>query len=197
MNLGTARTELQARGFDYLPTARCNTFLNRALYILNEQESWPFLEKTVSGTAPLTISDLRQVRYVVAGGSKLAPVDIRDLTDSWPALTDTGTPSYYYYDGTTLKVYPANAVTISVRYLKTGADLSVDADAPDLPARYHQMWLDQTVVLAYRDSDNLEAAAALQAIVDADVVKMRASFMGRNGDSGELLSLVPGASTDW
>ena len=58
MNLGTARTELQARGFDYLSTARCNTFLNRALYILNEQESWPFLETTVSGAAPLTISDL-------------------------------------------------------------------------------------------------------------------------------------------
>src|SRR3954462_2289412 len=90
------RTELSRRGFDYLDSTRLGNFTNDAyLRDICEVQDWPFLEASTSGTAPVTVSDLRTVEYVIdsTNGVKLSPIDRRNLTDWTVDLTTTGTPS--------------------------------------------------------------------------------------------------------
>src|SRR5436309_35616 len=99
--LGTARTELFARGFDYLGTPRANTFLEEANQELNEMSAWPWLEATTTGTGTVAVSDLRDVLYVLdtTNQNQLEPADIRDLVEIDANFqTTTGTPTNYYLD---------------------------------------------------------------------------------------------------
>jgi hypothetical protein len=123
MDLTAAQTELKARGGDYLSTSRLTTFLNDAKNELEDFFVWPWLETTTTGTAPLTISDLkascmwstRRNRCELTGAS--AQYIVEDLDET---ITTTGTPDVWWLDGTTtLKVYPANtSASLSVRYVK-------------------------------------------------------------------------------
>jgi hypothetical protein len=147
MDLTAAQTELKARGGDYLSTARLTTFLNDAKNELEDFFVWPWLETTTTGTAPLTISDLKHVLYVVdttnqaelTGAS--AQYIVEDLDET---ITTTGTPDVWWLDGTTtLKVYPANtSASLSVRYVKFSPELSAGADTPLIPVRNHNLWID-------------------------------------------------------
>jgi hypothetical protein len=73
--LATAETELQARGYSRFSTTRLDAWLNEAKNRFEDyQFDWPWLKTTTTGTAPVTISDLRRVLSVVDSSSK-QPVD--------------------------------------------------------------------------------------------------------------------------
>lgn len=170
MNFGAAKAELSARGFDYLSDARRGQMLNDGLAWLNEQAAWPWLMTTAAGTAPLTIADCRGVIHVTdtTNRVRLTGTDPETLVATYTILDQTGNPTWWWLDGmTTLRVYPLDTTaSLSVRYVKYGAALSVDADLPDLPARWHGTWVDTAVIRAYQDSDDHDTANALQADVD-------------------------------
>src|SRR4051812_22691136 len=110
MNLGEARTDLKARGFDELTDARANAYLNGARRDFDEFDDWPWLKTTTTGTAPLAIADLRQVVYVAdtTVRRQLRAVDVTDLLPSDPALTTAGNPTNYWLDNLTIRVWPLN-----------------------------------------------------------------------------------------
>ena len=186
MNLGTARTEFQARGFDYLSSTRCNAYLNRSLAALSVEAAWPWLESTTSGTAPVTVSDLRAVLSVVdtTTSTELQPADRRNLIGMYTTLTTTGSPAYWYRSSlTAISVYPANTSdTISVRYIAHEAELTSDSSSPSLPSRHHNVWVDRAVYEAYVDSDNFESAAMLKQKIDVEVFEMKRQYMVPNFD---------------
>lgn len=186
MNLGEARTELQARGFDYLTSTRCNAYLNRAIAAIAGHASWPWLEATASGTAPLTITDLRAVLACVdtTTQAELAASDRRLLVSLYTTVTDTGSPEWWYRTGLTqISVYPANTTdTIEVRYIAHEAELTSDASSPLLPARHHNVWVDRAALEAYSDSDNFDAAGALKAKIDGELLEMRRAYLIPNLD---------------
>jgi hypothetical protein len=194
MNFGELRTELLARGFDYLDSAqhtRPNRYINRAYHAICDTYDWPFLEADAQGVAPLTISDLRSVLGIVNSSQmvKLRYVDRRRLLDIDPDLTTAGSPVLWYQTSPTqIKVYPASATDqISVHYIKTPADLSADADVPLIPARFHLLIVDQAVVYAYEDSDNLDAAAGAQTTLDRRLEEMRGSLLHPNLDTHDFI----------
>lgn len=185
MTLAEARAETQARGFDYLSSARCNAYLNRALAALSMEAAWPWLETSTSGTSPLTITDLRACLSVVdtTTSQVLAPADRRSLVDTYQVLTTTGTPEYWYRDSlTSIRTYPVSSDTISVRYVKHEAELTSDSTSPSLPTRHHNVWVDRAVYEAYWDSDNMEAAMALKQKYDLEIVEMKRAYMIPNFD---------------
>jgi hypothetical protein len=163
VNLGEARTELGDRGFDYLSPGRMNIMLNRGVVDFEDYWSWPWLRKTATGAAPLTISDLKYVLNVRdATGVTLPSVDPSDIYD-----TDTaGTPRFWYFDDSSgagvIAVSPTGSATLTVRYVKESSTLSSDGDTPSIPSRYHLLWIDLAVIRAYQDSDNFAAANALK-----------------------------------
>ena len=167
MNLGTARTELLARGFDYLSTSRANIMLTNAKNALEDEYAWVWLEATTTGTAPLTISDLKDVLYVVdtSNQRQLTGLDARDITDRDAIVTTTGTPDSWWLDGeTTLRTYPTStSVQLSVRYVKFSPELASDSDTPLIPVRYHPLWIDYSVIEAYKDAHRFNEANGLLA----------------------------------
>lgn len=197
VTLSGLRTELLARGFDYLSTSRANGFVNDGLTALYEWEAtaWPFLETTVSGSAPLTVSDLREVLYVVdtTNTNRLREADSRDIVDEDVTLAQSGTPDRYWLDGlTTVKVWPVSSVSLSVRYLKVPALLSSDGDTALVPDRYQRVAVDLAVVEALKDASNTaEAQLVFQAAVQRLNV-MRDSLMSRAGDDPDFIVRTQG-----
>jgi hypothetical protein len=161
LTLAELRTEFFARGFDYLTTTRANTFLQAAQDEICEMHPWPFLESTAIGTSPLTISDLRQVLSVVdtTNDVELWGIDRREIVTADPSVNDSGPPTQFYLDSDTVIAWPGDAVSLAVRYLKVANELSDDDDEPDTPSRYDEILIDGAVIRAYKDSDNMEAAA--------------------------------------
>lgn len=196
MTLATLRTELLARGFDYLSTTRANQFLNEGYHAVCEWNGtpWPFLETTTTGTAPLTISDLREIVYVTntTGGRVIDPEDVRNLNDRDPGLTQTGTPSRYYLDGSSiLKLWPASTTqTLSVRYLKVPADLSSDSDTPVVPTRFHPLIVDMAEVFAYQDASDFQESEAKGQQLEIKLGRMRDTLNVRQDDEPAFVQVT-------
>lgn len=180
--------EMKARGFEHMG-ARVESYLNDA-YLLDicEGEDWSFLEETKEGAAPLTISDLRTVEYVIdqTNIGKLEPLLKDRITDDWnPDLTEAGTPSLYYItQGTTINVFPVAANTIEVRYWKVAEELSGTAE-PLLPKRWHSLIIDGAVARAYRNSDDWELSQAAKATFETELQGMRESLLNQQHDSSD------------
>lgn len=179
-------TEMKARGFDHMGS-RVESYLNDA-YLLDicEQENWSFLEEVAEGPAPLTISDLRTVEYVIdqSNVEKLDPLLKDRITDDWnPDLTEVGTPSLYYITkGTTVNVYPVAANEIEVRYWKVAPELSAEAE-PLLPKRWHSLIIDGAVARAYTNSDDYELSVAAREQFEGRLQLMRDSLLNPQHDA--------------
>lgn len=190
------RTELAARGFDYESSSRLTGWINRAYNDLCEEEDWPFLEATTSGTAPVSVSTLRTIESVIdtTTMTKLTPIDRRNITDFNYDLATTGSPTYYYTTGTTtVAVYPANTTdTISIRYWKFPTELSLDADEPLVPARFQQVIIDGACFYAYMDSPNVPAAQAWASVFEVGKARMREALLTQQHDQPDdyIVSVV-------
>jgi hypothetical protein len=201
LTFASATTELLARGFDDLSATRSGYFINRAHWRLCSMAPWPFLEKsTTPGASPVTINDLKSVLYVVdqTNDVMLEGIDQRSIRDFDPDLTNSGNPELWYLTGTsTLTVWPVNTTnTILVRYLKRPAVLT-GTDAFAVPEDWEYLVVDLAAVLAYRDSDNFDTAAALQADVSVEVEEMKEDLLHRNFYNAEAMVGSGDGSVDW
>jgi hypothetical protein len=185
MNLGQIRAEVQARGYDYLSTARCTTLINIAVNEICSYMPWPFMETSVGPSAsPLTITDLGWVLSVV---DSLQDVSLsrddrrRTLTDD-ADLSDTGTPQVYWLEG--------NTDTITVRYVKTPVDLSSDADVPLIPTGFHDLIVHGTVLQAQLDNDMLQSYQMTRQVWQTRIDQMVQAIMGRDLAGPTLMTVL-------
>ena len=199
MDFSTLRTEFFAAGFSDLNDAssglvRAKRFINEAYRSISERYPFPWLYKDASGTAPLTISDARQVLTVLdsTNDNVLVPIDRRTLQEQSPDLPDTGTPSYWFWDSdTSLAVYPAStSITLKVRYVKNPADLSADGDLPLVPAQYQQAIVDLAVAKAHRNLANYEAAQWHEQAAEQLIQQLVIAYGTRQGDMPDVVQDV-------
>jgi len=185
--------EFKARGFNNLG-ARTEQYLQDS-YLLDicEGELWPFLEETKEGAAPLTISDLRTVSYVLdlTNVEKLEPLIKPRVTDELSVdLTETGTPSVYYITkGTTVNVYPVATDTLQVTYFKVPKELS-GSEEPLMPKRWHSLIIDGAVARAYSNSDDFELAQAARGEFEQRLQLMRESLLNPQMDAPDDFLVV-------
>lgn len=205
MQFSDLQTEFFERGFEDLNDAgvglaRAKRWLNQAYLEICDYDHWPFLEATQTGTAPLTISDLRTIIYVTDTTNDLAlpGEDWRTVRDIDPDLTQTGNPELWYLEGTTtLKVWPPNTdASLSVRYLKVPAELSAGTDIPIFAARWHDLIVDGAVVRGYKNKDNFDAASAVRNEWERGMAQMTFALASRN--LMNPYDIAPaGGSVDW
>lgn len=198
MNLAALITEVKARGFDHLSDARITQFINDAYVDIAEVHDWTWLETSTSGNAPLSISDLRTIVYVIdtSNDRRLRPIRAVDLPDIDTDISRSGTPEWYWIDaGVTIKVFPVATVALSVRYLKVPASLS-GTDTPVIPTRYHNTLVDQAVVWALKDANERQEAASLQQEVNLRLLQMIGMDQRRSRDFPDVQSITYGAE-DW
>lgn len=201
MNLTQAIAELKARGFDYLSDARATIMLNNAKNALEDEYPWPWLESTITGPVPLSISDLKYVEYVVdtTNGVELDGIDPRDVIDLDRNVATAGNPSSWWLDGAgTLKTYPTSATAqLSVRYVKFSPELSAGTDTPLIPARYHPVWINYAVVDAYKDDEQHDLAAALLNDLRGRRLPAMIDVYGSRNRGNPDVQVIVAGSEDW
>lgn len=180
MNLGEIRTEVEGRGYDYISDSRLNLWIKQGYKWVCSLEPWPFLETTVSGAAPLTVSDLSQILHVSHEDIVLRGADYRDIRDMDPALDDTGDPSFWYLEGDTIKTWPDSTKVLTVRYVRKPPELSSDTSTPLLPEAHHPILVDLAVISGLKDNDEYDQAQGLRGVVEAQVQDLRDQIMVRN-----------------
>lgn len=200
MDLTTARTRLAGRGFDYLTTDQIDEALNTAKNNFEDAYPWPWLETSTTNTAPVTISDLKQVLYVVdtSHDVPLSGNDIRTLAEWDPGLATTGDPQYWYLDGlTSLKVWPVNtSASLEVRYVKESPELANGDDEPLIPDRYCPIWLDLAVAECLKITNNYAASQAQENAANARILQLIDRYSERNLQNGDPQTIY-GYSEDW
>jgi hypothetical protein len=203
VNFSELKTELAARGFDYLSDTRLGQYINQAVAELDETELWPYREESVTGTAPLAISDLGTIEQVInvsQSNRSLDPGEYGDLVAMFGDLSVDGTPSYYYVawpSGVpTVATYPESSDTIGVQFYRVTGEMTGSSDTPAAPTRFHGLIVSIAVREAYRDSDNHQAAEALQAQIDRDLNRMRAALFTDQVQGASFIRIVAG-SEDW
>lgn len=183
MNLGSMRTEVQARGYEYLSTTRANQFLNWAYKEVARYMPWPFLETSATGASPLTITDLGSILSVTGSLSDvpLARADRRQILIGDDDLSEIGTPALYWMENLTVNVWPSSATdTVTVQYIKVPPDMAIDADVPVIPADYHELIVDGAVLRAQKDNDNYDSYQITRQIWQSELDLMVQAIMGRD-----------------
>lgn len=198
------RTELSNRGYARFVTAspsRVTTWLNEAKNRFEDYPfAWPWLKTSTSGTAPVTIADLRRVLSVVDSSTKL-PLDQVDadaiIEFASGDLTLAGVPSgWYLTSDTVLTTYPVGTGSLSVRYVKFSPELSADGDAPLIPLRYRSTWVDLAEIELLRFGvKDAAAAAALEQGVFRRLSEI-AGVYAMQGQTDYTETLITGASVD-
>lgn len=194
MNLTDARTELAARGFDYLPASRMTLMLNNAKNAFEDAWPFPWLEATITGPAPLSIPDLKYVRMVkqVSTNCELIGLDFRQVAQDGTDLNLPGVAEYWWAEGPDpvpiLHTWPVDPRDIWVAYTRESQELVNPLDEPLIPTRYQPVWLDLAVVQAYKDSDNFTAAQALGADVNGRMYQIIERYETRNRQNSHFIT---------
>lgn len=189
MQFSDLYNEVFFRGFTYLNDAstgliRTKRWVNEAMHEINDLADWPYLETDVSGTAPLTVADLRRV--IAVADTTDATLPLRFAPREWIVQTYgsvsalTTLPRFYFVDkGNIVTIFPAKVTTtIAVRYIKNAADLSADSDVPLMPTRYQELIVQGACRRAYEDAEDWQAAQTAEADRQSGIAAMRVALLG-------------------
>lgn len=192
---------------DELTDARKLEALNETYWDACAREAWPFLEKSFdltyggsSGVASNDPADYNSVSAVfrVSDGWVLQPWRTDDFYQRFgDALTQTGSPQLYFFEGGTLHVYPTPATTDTVRikYVKVPAELiatSAEADIV-LPKRYHRSVLVMgTLAKLAMFQDDPEMAAQYDALYQRALAQMVEDQLKQQTDRPDYIHV-----SDW
>jgi hypothetical protein len=174
--LAELRQQLQGR-LSQLSDADADSFINDAHREFHEHENWPWLQVQATGPTPLELSDLGRVEYVreVATNRELRYAERSWLVvQGYPDLTVTGTPAWWYRDGTgTIATLPVSTDDVEVTYWLEPSDLLAEDDQTASPKRYCPIILDWAYVKALQSRrDNPELAASLRREIEARVQRV-------------------------
>lgn len=126
-------------------------------------------------------------------GYFLEPYTLEEIQTEFGTLTTTGSPTYWYRTTTGVATYPVTTDTVTVRYWKRTPVLT-ESDTPASPADHHMLIVDMAVQLAYRDSDNHQAAEGLQVDIDRQLAEMVDDLLPQ---SEPVFQRITWASEDW
>lgn len=201
MDLTALLTEMYARGFNsFSETAagitRATRYINGGRAELDRLALWPWRQTTVSGAAPLAVTNLGPIMSVTdTSGNPLRRID------PYGDQTQTGSPSGYYADWSSgsskVAVYPVSTATITVKHWKVTPDLVAGTDTPVSPTEAHYLIVDLAVRRALMDSDNPDAAAAVQGEVDRQIDALLFQYPVGVADGPDAMTAVGFASEDW
>src|SRR6266540_3399468 len=152
MDVAAIISELNDYGFTDTDSNRKVSAIQASLRNILYRKAWPFLEKVMTlmfdgtnATPSNAPTDLRAVMKIIdytSGNPRRIRFTRTDDAEESLVLTDLGTPYFYYFEGTALKLYkiPAATQTLRLRYLRTApviTDTSTEA-ALLLPPDYHE-----------------------------------------------------------
>lgn len=173
------------RGFNYETNSVIGGFVERAYQTICARYPWPFLEATTTGVGSVEIPDLRRVLSVSANEEPLTGVDRRWIARV-PNLAETGTASYWYLENQTLKVFPVDTATVTIRYAKIPAVLA-EGDTPLIPTEWQYLIVDRAIVDCLKSDDEYDEARALKGDVEEGIREMVGALLNRDYQGPRLI----------
>ena len=176
LDFSTLKTELSDRGFSRLTDARLGYYINAARAELDRMYLWPWRESSVTGTSPVSVSDLAVIEAVTneTQDYQLEVRQWRELQQQYGDLSASGDPEFYYTARPagvlTVATYRTNSDSIGIQYWKVTADLSASGDEPAGPDEAHLLIVDIAQQRASgREVGDWETSAALQPEINRQV----------------------------
>lgn len=200
-------TSVKLYGFDDLSNTEFLSVLNDVYHDFNNLESWPYLQKLVTGTSTsgngqlfASTLDIKQVLSLVntTQGYALTPVDADTFYKDFASMsTAIGYPAVYYL--TTVDAVAPNGWNIftwsipnnstdsyQLRYLYIAPDLAL-SDTPVIPARYHRILVYAVLAELYDQEDDMDAAMRMQGKYDRRLARIRDDLWSRQYDRDDTM----------
>ena len=117
-------------------TSSKDQYINAAYFQIQKDNNfeWRWNQASTTLSSPYTLpSDFVMMDLVTEDNNLLYLIDKIALRRSYKDITTTGNPIYYYYDGTTLGLYPVGTPDLVIDYKKKLTALSSDTDAIEFP----------------------------------------------------------------
>jgi len=202
MNFSELKTELSDRGFQHLSDTRLGRYVNRAVARLDGMYRWPYREDNGIGIAPLVVPALGQVEAVTnqsQGDYPLSESSYKDLTEWYGDLTTEGPPRYWYRAYVSgdpiVATYPVSTTDIiGVQFWKITEELT-GTNTPEAPDRYHMLYVDLAVQMAYRDMDAHAMAEAMRPEINQQVLEMMDDLLQQQDPTFQRTTWY--SSEDW
>lgn len=177
-------------GFADIASVTKVDFINAAIRDICDLEPWPFLNKSAtlnfngSSATPTNMpADFGHVRFLqwVATRAPIRPQEREEMLWNSLDLSLVGVPTFYYFDGTTLKLWPIPASgtgTVLMDYGALQADVTASSVEADIliPPRFHDLIWISTLINLYLKDDDPEMALAYQGLLDRKLQRARASI---------------------
>lgn len=204
-------TEINDHGFSDSGTTLKVRAINQAIKNIAYRKPWPFLEKVTtltfsgsSATPSNTPSDLRAVMKIIntTTGSRIRFKRTDDMEEAYGSqLTTAGVPYFYYFEGTTLKVWqvPSATQTLRLRYLRTAPNV-VDSDPESaiiVPPDYHETIVLRALYRLYILEDDAEMAVYFKNLYDENIADMTDALFTLQHDEPEYVHVIDADDYDY
>lgn len=205
MDIADILTELSDHGFEDTTDAEKLNCINDTLWDIESREPWPFLEKTTTlnfdGTsaAPTNLpADFKAVMWLydnTAGVSiwpeRLSTIRNRAATQ----LAQVADPSWYYFVGSSLRLWPTPGVSTGryqLDYLATQQAVNATSVAADilLPPRHHRAIVLGTLWRLYKKEDDPDNGNMFQIDYENRIQQMREDLFRRQYQRADQIFVI-------
>ena len=200
--------DLTAFGYEDTDTLVKMRVVNFSIQKIANRRPWPWMEKVMSLTfdgtnaAPTNQpSDLRQTLKLMdtSTGKRVRYMPVDEVEDNYGAnLTTVATPMYYYFEGTTLKVYPVPpAGSLRFRYVRFHpAVVQSDPESAILvPSWGHEAIVFRAVMRLADIEDDTEVAQRMDPLFEREMVELDEVLAKKAYDQNDHIQVVD--DDDW
>ena len=189
-NRSALRAEVVARGFDYLPASRIDSWLQDAVSHVVAQERWHFTKVSITVNSSTTGSiagggliAVENVSIVRDGRSVELPFTARaDLLASGADLLFPGEPTTWFIDRDTIRLWPVGDAQLSVSLFLRPLPMSADGSTSGLPAEFDEVLIDYAAMQGEKDRSEWGAVTALREHIAFRMAEFRELHAGEPTD---------------
>lgn len=178
--LGTLMSEVRERGYHSIVDPRLKRIANDAVRELARKSiAWPWLEQTVTGTAPLLLPRLRAVADVRgADRRRLRHTSLPQLEHGGDPLYVSGRGSEFYVDaGGRARTFPDSTEQLTVRYFAWPLVMENPEQGIPVPEELHALVLDLAVIGAAKEMHDWDTVSGLRVLVNEAIGEALDSYI--------------------
>jgi hypothetical protein len=184
--------------------------IQHAIRKIEGHKPWPFLEASVdlnfngsSGTATNLPADFRAALRVkdLSTGARIVPVRLDDAEDYIGAdYTQNGNPSFYYFEGGQLKVWPlppSSTGRLRLKYIRWSPAIAEDTEESEIliPVYYHEAILYGALLRLLDSEDDPELSVRFQGHYDEWLAQMETTLFQLQFDRPDVIAITD--PDDW
>lgn len=212
MNIQNMVDEIDDYGFTDTSDARKVSKIQEAIWQIEAMEPWPFLEATIllnfSGNDGVAINLPDNFRAALklwhaTKGYRIRVVPTDDADTIMLGNEDNqADPTIYYFDGSTLTVWPRPVPAtglLKLRYLRWSdeVDITTMESGILIPKYYHEAIVLKALVALYVMEDDTDLAVGIENIFEDKINRMRAAIWQRQFDQPDYIHSVDSEEWDY